>query len=117
MWNLRVTMKFGRKFTTNGKLPYVLCLSKLDNVIVAMNNKIIKHDVFVHFACIKETERAQRVFRDRNNPLNNLNDRKIIERYRLPTNLKEVADLLTDDMERPTSKSKTTSAVIQVGII
>lgn len=55
-------MKFGRKFTTNGKLPYVLCLSKLDNVIVAMNNKIIKHDVFVHFVCIKEKERELNEF-------------------------------------------------------
>lgn len=72
------------------------------------------------FWCIKrkrERERAQRVFRDRNNPLDNLNDRKIIESYRLPTNLIEVADLLTDDMERPTNKSKATSDVIQVGII
>lgn len=72
------------------------------------------------FWCIKrkrERERAQRVFRDRNNPLDKLNDRKIIESYRLPTNLIEVADLLTDDMERPTNKSKATSAVIQVGII
>lgn len=70
------------------------------------------------FWCIKrkrERERAQRVFRDRNNPLDNLNDRKINDR--LPTNLIEVADLLTDDMERPTNKSKATSAVIQVGII
>lgn len=63
----------------------------------------------------RERERAQRVFRDRNNPLDNLNDRKINDR--LPTNLIEVADLLTDDMERPTNKSKATSAVIQVGII
>lgn len=48
MWNLRVTTKLGRKFTNNGKLPNVLCLSKLDNTVVDMNNKNIKHDVFVH---------------------------------------------------------------------
>lgn len=54
MWNLRVTTKFGRKFTTNGKLPNVLCLSKLDNTVVDMNNENIKHDFFfLFFLCIK----------------------------------------------------------------
>lgn len=49
MWNLWVIMKFGCKFRINGNLLYVLCLFKLDNIVVVMNNIIIKYDVFVYF--------------------------------------------------------------------
>lgn len=49
MWNLWVIMKFGCKFMNNGKLLNVLCLFKLDNIVVDMNNKNIKYDVFVYF--------------------------------------------------------------------
>lgn len=66
----------------------------------------------------REKERGRRVFRDRNNPLDYLNDREVIERYRLPRRyLNEVVNLVKEDMERPTNRSKAIPAVIQVGII
>lgn len=48
MWNLWVIMKFGCKFIIKEKLLYVLCLFKLDNIVVVMNNKNIKYYVFVY---------------------------------------------------------------------
>lgn len=66
----------------------------------------------------REKEMSKRVFRDRNNHLGYLNDRKVIERYRLSRRyLNEVVDFVKDDIERPTNRSKAIPAVIQVDII
>lgn len=66
----------------------------------------------------REKEMSKRVFRDRNNHLGYLNDRKVIERYRLSRRyLNEVVDFVKEDIERPTNRSKAIPAVIQVDII
>lgn len=52
----------------------------------------------------REKERSKRVFRDRNHPLDYLNDREVIERYRLPRRY------LNDLKKRPTSKGLPTEA-------
>lgn len=65
----------------------------------------------------REKEMSKRVFRDRNNHLGYLNDRKVIERYRLSRRyLNEVVDFVKEDIERPTNRSKAIPAVIQVDI-
>lgn len=50
--------------------------------------------------------RRERVFRDRNNPLDYMDDEDIIQRYRLsrPVVL-ELYELLNYDLERPTMRS------------
>nr|XP_022308063.1 putative nuclease HARBI1 [Crassostrea virginica] len=59
--------------------------------------------------------KRMRVFRDRNNPLEVLNDIEVIERYRLPRNvLIRLVELVREDVERPTKRSHSLSALTQV---
>lgn len=61
----------------------------------------------------REKERGRRVFRDRNNLLDYLNDREVIERYRfLRRYLNEVVDLVKEDIERLINRSKVIFVVI-----
>ena len=61
--------------------------------------------------------KRMRVFRDRNNPLEVLNDIEVIERYRLPRNvLIRLVELVREDVERPTKRSHSLSTLIQVNI-
>lgn len=52
-------------------------------IFVTIDNKIIENSVFLHFWCIKRKneETTERVFQDRKNGLDYLNDREVIERY------------------------------------
>ncbi|XP_056006893.1 putative nuclease HARBI1 [Ostrea edulis] len=72
---------------------------------------------FLMLNVMNETHKkhALRVFRDRNNPLDYLNDVEVVERYRLPRRyLYELTDLVRGDVEHPTNRSKAVPAVIQV---
>ena len=54
------------------------------------------------------------VFRDRNNPLEVLNDIEVIVRYRLPRNvLIRLVELVREDVERPMKRSHSLSALTQ----
>ncbi|XP_062581784.1 putative nuclease HARBI1, partial [Saccostrea cucullata] len=56
-----------------------------------------------------------RVFRDRTNPLDFLNDEEVIERYRLPRHfLYRLVELVRGDVERPTNRSHSLPAYTQV---
>ena len=58
--------------------------------------------------------KRMRIFRDRNNPLEVLNDIEVIERYRLPRNvLIRLVELVREDVERPTKRSHSLSALTQ----
>ena len=59
--------------------------------------------------------RKQRVFKDRRNPLDNLTDGEIRERYRLPRlYLLQLVELVSCDLEKPTLRSQPISPIIQV---
>jgi hypothetical protein len=59
--------------------------------------------------------RRERVFRDRLNPLDYLRDFEIVERYRLPRHfIFEIIDLVRDDVDRPTARSHSIPATLQV---
>ena len=63
----------------------------------------------------KEREcKRMNVFRDRNNPLEVLNDIEVIVRYRLPRNvLISLVELVREDVERPMKRSHSLSALTQ----
>ena len=59
--------------------------------------------------------RRQRIFRDRNNPLDYLPEEDIIQRYRLTRQLiLQVCDMVRDDIERPTNRSSPLPVSLQV---
>jgi len=59
--------------------------------------------------------RKARVFRDRTQPLDSLDDDELIARYRLPrTCIMELCDELTDELTRPTARSSALSVPTQV---
>ena len=59
--------------------------------------------------------RRERVFLDRRNPLESMNDDKLIARYRFPRHtLLQIVDLVKDDVQRPTARSVPLSPVSQV---
>ena len=59
--------------------------------------------------------RRERVFRDRTNPLDFLNDTEVIERYRLPREfLFRLIDIVREDVEPDTNRSHALSAFTQV---
>lgn len=59
--------------------------------------------------------RRERVFRDRTNPLDFLNDTEVIERYRLPREfLFRLIDIVREDIEPDTHRSHALSACTQV---
>ena len=70
------------------------------------------------FLADEERERElkrMRVFRDRKNPLDWLDDGEVIERYRLPRNfLIQLVELVKEDVERPTKRNHSLSALTQV---
>nr|XP_022294334.1 putative nuclease HARBI1 [Crassostrea virginica] len=70
------------------------------------------------FLADEERERElkrMRVFRDRKNPLDWLDDVEVIERYRLPRNfLIQLVELVKEDVERPTKRNHSLSALTQV---
>ena len=60
-------------------------------------------------------EVPKRVFRDRNNPLDYLNDGEIVERYRLSRPLIfTLLESIHNDVDRPTTRSHAIPAVTQV---
>ena len=61
--------------------------------------------------------RRERVFRDRGQQLDTLNDEELIARYRFPRrSIMEITDLVRDLVERPTNRSHAIPAHIQVSI-
>ena len=59
--------------------------------------------------------RRQRIFRDRNNPLDYLHDTDLIQRYRLPRDLiNRVCDIVRDDIDRATHRSSPLPVSLQV---
>jgi hypothetical protein len=56
-----------------------------------------------------------RVFRDRTQPLDTMNDEELIDRYRLPRHcILHLCDALKDDLERPSNRSHALSVPTQV---
>ena len=65
----------------------------------------------------EEARIPRRVFRDRGNPLEELTDREIIERFRLSRDLIEnLLNSIGGDIERPTRRSNALTPVTQVNI-
>jgi hypothetical protein len=61
------------------------------------------------------TELPRRVFKDRSNPLESLNDVEFVKRYRLTKNLTiELIDLLQEDLIRNTDRNKPVPPALQV---
>ena len=61
--------------------------------------------------------KRMRVFRDRNNPSEVLNYIDVIGRYRLPRNvLIRLVELVREDVERPTKRSRSLSTLTQENI-
>lgn len=59
--------------------------------------------------------RRERVFRDRENPLDVYNDEGLIKRFRMPRPLLlEVIDLIEDDISHPTRRSHALPSALQV---
>ena len=51
--------------------------------------------------------RRERIFRDRNNPLEIFDDHELIQRYRMPrTVILDLIELLNDEIAHPTKRSK-----------
>ena len=66
---------------------------------------------------IEREYKRMRVFRDRNNPSEVLNYIEVIGRYRLPRNvLNRLVELLREDVEHPTKRNHSLSALTQENI-
>jgi len=66
----------------------------------------------------EEEERVRRpiIFRDRTNPMEFLEERDIVERYRMPRdNIYEIVRLVQDAVESPTMRSHAIPPLLQVG--
>lgn len=75
---------------------------------IVMQNRIAHRRAF----------RRERVFRDRNNPLDSLNDNQLISRYRFPRrSLMDLIDLVENDLRRPTGRSMAIPPTLQVHIL
>jgi hypothetical protein len=83
-------------------------------------NNSIPYKMAAAYFIMFHTDRAlrrERVFRDRNNPLETMHDVDLIARYRFPRrDILEMTNAVQDQLERPTSRSSAIPPITQVSV-